>query len=63
MTAVGTIVEKIGAETNGAESKSAGKPNAVVIGSAIMSTATRAITATIVARLCMKTACASTRLR
>lgn len=54
VTAVGTIVEKIGAETNGVETsgvenRSAGKPNVVVIGSAIMSTATMTITATIVA--------------
>jgi hypothetical protein len=52
MTAVGMIEETIGAEKTGVESKTAGKPNAVVIGSAIMigtSTATRTITATIVA--------------
>ncbi|ROM94614.1 hypothetical protein BK658_18905 [Pseudomonas brassicacearum] len=54
VTAVGTIVGRIGAETNGvgrngAENKSVGKLNAIVIGSAIMSTATMTITATIVA--------------
>ena len=58
MTAVGTIVETIGAETTGAEiigveSKPAEKPN-VVIGSATRigpcGTATRTITATIVAK-------------
>ncbi|GID08918.1 hypothetical protein TMM008_61200 [Pseudomonas sp. 008] len=60
MTAVGTIVEMIGAETNGvensgAESKPVEKLNAIVIGSATMigpcGTATRTITATIVASL------------
>ncbi|PZW63954.1 hypothetical protein F475_01198 [Pseudomonas sp. URMO17WK12:I6] len=60
MTAVGTIVETIGAETNGvensgAESKPVEKLNAIVIGSATMigpcGTATRTITATIVASL------------
>lgn len=59
MTAVGTIIEMIGAETNGAErigveSKPVGKLNAVVIGSATRTgpcgTVTRRITATIVAR-------------
>ncbi|MCY1187127.1 hypothetical protein D9M73_280700 [compost metagenome] len=58
MTAVGTIIETIGAETtgveiNGVESGPAEKPNAIVIGSAGMigrcGTATRTITATIVA--------------
>ncbi len=58
MTAVGTIVETIGAETtgveiDGVESKPAEKPNVIVIGSATMigpcGTATRTITATIVA--------------
>ncbi|MNS31445.1 hypothetical protein D3C72_635020 [compost metagenome] len=58
MTAVGTIVETIGAETTGveitgAESKPAEKQNAVVIGSATRiepcGTATRTIAATIVA--------------
>jgi hypothetical protein len=59
MTAVGTIVETIGAETtgvetSGVESKPAEKPNAIVIGTATRigpcGTATRTITATIVAR-------------
>jgi hypothetical protein len=59
MTAVGTIVETIGAETTGVEkigveSKPAEKLNAIVIGSATKigpcGTATRTITATIVAR-------------
>ena len=58
MTTVGMIVETIGAETtgveiDGVESKPAEKPNAIVIGSATMigpcGTATRTITATIVA--------------
>ena len=58
MTAVGTIVETIGAETNGVEnsgveSKPVEKLNAIVIGSATRigpcGTATRTITATIVA--------------
>ena len=63
MTAVGTIVETIGAETtgagisgveiNGVESKPAGKPSAVVIGSATRigpcGTVTRTIAVTIVA--------------
>jgi len=58
MTAVGTIVETIGAETNGAgiigvESKPAEKQSAIVSGSAIRigacATATRMITVTIVA--------------
>ena len=58
MTAVGTIVETIGAETTGVEiggveSKPAEKLNAIVIGSATKigpcGTATRTITATIVA--------------
>ncbi|MOA26978.1 hypothetical protein D3C78_1478130 [compost metagenome] len=58
MTAVGTIVETIGAETTGVEiigveSKPAEKPNAIVIGSATMiepcGTVTRTIAATIVA--------------
>jgi hypothetical protein len=59
MTAVGTIVETIGAETigveiSGVESKPAEKLNAIVTGSATMigpcGTATRTIAATIVAR-------------
>jgi hypothetical protein len=63
MTAVGTIVDTIGAETTGAEttgavitgaeSRPVGKLNAVVIGSAVRTapcgTVTRTITATIVA--------------
>jgi hypothetical protein len=58
VTAVGTIVETIGAETtgveiSGVESKPAKKLNAIVIGSATRigpcGTATRTITATIVA--------------
>ena len=58
MTTVGTIVETIGAETTGVEitgveSKPAEKLNAIVIGSATKigpcGTATRTITATIVA--------------
>jgi hypothetical protein len=58
MTAVGTIVDTIGAETTGAgitgaESKPAEKLNAVVIGSAIRTapcgTVTRTATVTIVA--------------
>jgi hypothetical protein len=59
VTAVGTIVETIGAETtgvetSGVESKPAEKLNAIVIGTATRigpcGTATRTITATIVAR-------------
>lgn len=62
MTTVGTIVETTGAETigveiSGAESKPAEKLNAIVIGSATIigmigpcGTATRTMTATIVAR-------------
>lgn len=63
MTAVGTIAETIGADTtgvektgignSGVESKPAERLNAIVIGSAIMigpcGTATKTITATIVA--------------
>jgi hypothetical protein len=58
MTTVGTIVETIGAETTGVEiigveNKPAEKLNAIVIGSAgkigLCGTATRTITATIVA--------------
>ncbi|PMY45497.1 hypothetical protein DMW99_11415 [Pseudomonas chlororaphis] len=58
MTAVGTIVETIGAEksgvgNSGVESKPAEKRNAIVIGSATTiepcGTATKTITATIVA--------------
>ena len=58
MTAVGTLVETIGAgttgiEKTGVENKLAGKPNAAVIGSATRTgpcgTVTRTIAATIVA--------------
>ena len=58
MTAVGTLVETIGAgttgiEITGVENKLAGKPNAAVIGSATRTgpcgTVTRTIAATIVA--------------
>ena len=59
MITVGTTVETIGVEITGAESKPAGKPNAIGIGSADMignaimtgrcATATKTITATIVA--------------
>jgi hypothetical protein len=64
MTAIGTIAGTIGAETtgieiSGVESKPAGKPNAVVIGSATRigpcDTVTRTITATIVASSPLKT--------
>lgn len=53
MTTVGTIVETIGVEIIGVENKPAEKLNAIVIGSASKigpcGTATRTITATIVA--------------
>ncbi|GAB6404030.1 hypothetical protein PMHK_14580 [Pseudomonas sp. MHK4] len=66
-TAVGTIVETIGAATNGVEisgveSKPAGKRNAIVIGSATTAivpwgTATTTIAATIVAKSVRFQAC------
>lgn len=69
MTAIGTLVETIGAETtgieiSGVESKPAGKPNAVVIGSVNRigpcDTATKTITATIAASSLIKTKAYST---
>jgi hypothetical protein len=71
MTAVGTIIETIGAETtgagisgveiNGVESKPAGKPSAVVIGSATRigpcGTVTRTIAVTIVASAKLRNSC------